>query len=1029
MEFVIEFAIGSRHRVTACLAVVFFAIACTASGALGRALADETPDEVPAWARETDRAASLHQRLQQRAREQTRALVSSVLDLQLRQLSENGLEGIDLYRDVRDMRRHLNGLVESEMGRVIRLFVDAERSRGQEQDKLWNDARRLVHDIVIRLSLERGTLLRRLQAAEMGAEVERLIRRQAQLATSTESLERLEAQARELATVRAVEEQRGVRVLFEGLVQLLESLSRREGSVGAGALDGLRILRAAAVGKALRRAEAELESFEVQGAVLAQREAVEGLRLLLHKVEETQGLVDEGLEQAFESLAEILAEQRALRDLTRGVELGPRAADRLVQEQRQLMDSLARWNVERGARLASSGAALSRALDGGAAVVQHLFELDRDAAVHAQDRIIEDLAFVEEQLEQALERSAAQVSSARLAESRDVLGKLRKRLDEFRERLRTWRVEQPEDREALVDLLEPTERELGELVEASQPFSVVQSRLLAARDATAAAREAASGGRSVDQPLDAVELALVEAVAEIHVALSDRSREESALRVAEFSRAAEALDRAESAQRGVGARIQHARRAVDAPNWTPSAIDGAARKSLLAEQGAIGAVVEEVARSVEATHSDLAASMRALGDLSGRIDEELRQIGGADSVPTGERLATAESLADEAAEGLDRAAARLRDAALGVARELETQTRAALAELDAVDRHIVELGTEGLDPSVAAVRARQAAVEAARVDAGASSALREIVRGRRAVPEARVDPPTNGAARTPTAAELSDAGTLDPQAATESESREPRAWADELRDRLEQARSSLRAREGRLRRNAELAGQLLDGLQGQARAAETLSGLRGRAEAAGTVTPEMLAEGQQAVEEYARGLVGVGRASGQLVQQESLADAGLRRALETASKLQASASNTLDGQENPGDGASAQSRASSDMGTGLVPASPEVSGRRLAGARMARAVAGSAAAGGLAAAKNAGSVRGPGDGSSSGDGGDSAGGGRQADATLTPSGSSGLAPWMANLPRSVRLQILSRSRRAAPREYAERLRQYFEDIE
>src|SRR5579863_8641924 len=60
---------------------------------------------------------------QQRARTMTRDLLGGVLDVQLRQLEENGLADQEIFRDIKLMRQNLNHLVETEMSKVVDLLV------------------------------------------------------------------------------------------------------------------------------------------------------------------------------------------------------------------------------------------------------------------------------------------------------------------------------------------------------------------------------------------------------------------------------------------------------------------------------------------------------------------------------------------------------------------------------------------------------------------------------------------------------------------------------------------------------------------------------------------------------------------------------------------------------------------------------------------------------------------------------------------------------------------------------------------
>jgi hypothetical protein len=87
-----------------------------------------------AWAAADD-AGELRRR--QQAQEKARALagelISGVLDLQLRQLSENGLTALPIYRDVASMKGNIAGLIDGEMAGIVQLLADAQSSSEQQR--------------------------------------------------------------------------------------------------------------------------------------------------------------------------------------------------------------------------------------------------------------------------------------------------------------------------------------------------------------------------------------------------------------------------------------------------------------------------------------------------------------------------------------------------------------------------------------------------------------------------------------------------------------------------------------------------------------------------------------------------------------------------------------------------------------------------------------------------------------------------------------------------------------------------------
>src|SRR5690606_38808167 len=118
------------------------------------------------------------QQSQQRAREMARELIGSILDIQMRQLEENGLAGEVLYTDIKSMRNNIDGLVEAEMLEVVNMLDKSQHASGDEREQLFVASRKKIRDIVIKLSVERQNLLKRLKTAEIAAQVKRLIEMQ-----------------------------------------------------------------------------------------------------------------------------------------------------------------------------------------------------------------------------------------------------------------------------------------------------------------------------------------------------------------------------------------------------------------------------------------------------------------------------------------------------------------------------------------------------------------------------------------------------------------------------------------------------------------------------------------------------------------------------------------------------------------------------------------------------------------------------------------------------------------------------------
>ena len=95
---------------------------------------------------------------QQRARAMTADLVAGVLDIQIEQLKENGLQDLPIYREVVGMRANLDNLVQTEMQEVVGLFVQAQSGDRAQRLKSYQLARGKVREIVVTLMAERRKL-------------------------------------------------------------------------------------------------------------------------------------------------------------------------------------------------------------------------------------------------------------------------------------------------------------------------------------------------------------------------------------------------------------------------------------------------------------------------------------------------------------------------------------------------------------------------------------------------------------------------------------------------------------------------------------------------------------------------------------------------------------------------------------------------------------------------------------------------------------------------------------------------------
>src|SRR5262245_32308242 len=307
-------------------------------GVFGLAVAAVVVSSLPARAVDTD-ALRRKEQMQVRARAMARELVSGILDLQLQQMEENGLVKSAIYGEVLSMRKNIDALVEAEMLEVVDLLVKAQSQQGKERDATFVVARQKIREVVVRLAAERQNLLRRLKTAEIAAQVKRLIEMQAKVLKVTEGLQEQSTRQEALA-LRNAQDQRDVKALFLHLVETLADVSKWGGPVGLGAGDGLRILKTAGVGQELDAAGQHLDAVVYDKAAVSQKAVIRGLRLLLERIEQTQGLIGADREALLEMVRELTKRQEAVRSKTNANELNEKTAEKLVEEQADIHKQL-----------------------------------------------------------------------------------------------------------------------------------------------------------------------------------------------------------------------------------------------------------------------------------------------------------------------------------------------------------------------------------------------------------------------------------------------------------------------------------------------------------------------------------------------------------------------------------------------------------------------------------------------------------------------------------------------------------------
>ena len=207
---------------------------------------------------------------QQRVRAMLRELLSGVLDLQLRQLEENGLSDQDLYRDVKTMRAHLDRLVNEEMTEVINQLRDLEQLNQDQREARFVAIRLQMRTIVRRISIERHELLKRLKLVELAEQTRQLIRQQSAVQSDVRAITGVPASRREELILTAIENQRDVKELFLQFQETLSDARTGAGPLAMAAADAIRLMSVAATAIHLDAAQEQLRRADPLAALQEQ---------------------------------------------------------------------------------------------------------------------------------------------------------------------------------------------------------------------------------------------------------------------------------------------------------------------------------------------------------------------------------------------------------------------------------------------------------------------------------------------------------------------------------------------------------------------------------------------------------------------------------------------------------------------------------------------------------------------------------------------------------------------------------------
>ncbi|HEX5106499.1 MAG TPA: hypothetical protein VFV87_21920 [Pirellulaceae bacterium] len=621
------------------------------------------------------------QQAQEKARSLATELVSAVLDIQLRQLEENGLKSLPIYRDIASMKGNIGELAKDQMEEIVQLLVEAQEGTQAERLVKFNAARGKIREVVVQLMAERQKLYRRMQIAKLAAQVRELIVLETKAYNTTKSLPELKQDVREQLALATIEDQADVQKLYFQLVFALEDVSTWGGQIGAGASDGLRILRAAQVDPELKKAADLLGKAEFPEAAKSQYAVIKGLMALLEKLEQTQGLIDSDREEALRMVREMLKKQQALREKTKQEELTEKSTEPLIEAQTNLQKELGKL-AEALTKFPTTEPLLEEAKAASFEATADLFEEKKAEALEDQNKVIGNLAQIEKVLEQGLDLEQS-------GKSADELAAEVQKLQEAKKQLETAAAEQAKATEAAKQnpaAVKPQEQKVAEELaktDAMELPSAVEAKVNDAQEAVAEAAEAAAdtAAEKAEEAMDAIK----QAQAEVAAQLADKQRMQKAVEVGELARAAEALERAAAAEREIAKEAGEAAK--------EKGLEAAQANDLATDQKDVNDVAAKIAEGVKNTAPEAAqtlAQAKPSAEEAGKQLEAAKQNPGEPSKPAaekaaGEAIKTADKLAEAAKELRKQAGAKAGELAKLADEQLKPVESARAAVEDAAE--------------------------------------------------------------------------------------------------------------------------------------------------------------------------------------------------------------------------------------------------------------------------------------------------------------------------------------------------------
>lgn len=558
-----------------------------------------------------DEPVQQRKRQQQAAVDLARRLIADVLDVQLAQFQDNGLDTLPVYRDIQAMRINIDRVTEEDMQRIISLLNQAQQAGGETQTKLVTQARQNAREVVTVLMAERERLRQRLKVAHIQQQLRQLIEQQQRVRSDTAQLDATPREQRDRATVAALEDQRDARTLFDQLDASLETARQWESAEGQAAEASKRRLQDEGTAALFKDAESDLAKGDTEHALQAQDAIVEQLSEVLEKMETAQGLKPFDSSSALDAVDDILQQQKELTEQTgraSGEDQGQ--LDELSRQQHGLHEQMG--DLDQAAQALPDGSSLlNQAKAAALGAEEDLFAGDPDAAVEDQQQVIRNL----EQLRRALNAAS---SAAQPADMPDPLEMQVEQLEELSQ--------------DLAEIAQQQDQVLAELAES--PTSARQQQ----QEVAGALSE-----QSARDPLPNDVQQSVENAAQLAARAAETMQDTSPSNGAARSEAARGAQQAiRAAQARAASQLQAARRAMQSPGAQPLAQSATSRSpgdSRSGESAKLDPAASAQSRNAprpsnsEMTDPNALSSRRTVGDAQ-RSDRQDEALGGRSYVDT-----------------------------------------------------------------------------------------------------------------------------------------------------------------------------------------------------------------------------------------------------------------------------------------------------------------------------------------------------------------------------------------------------------